>query len=344
MASINQNVPIYPLNGSVVAKNTGSSAPDLSGSFSGNYLFVGNNGGATISGTKNIVGTPGTPIDPRLDLLADYGGPTPTHRLHFDTNPSLSSQAIDAGQINNAIGGVPDVDTAGFYVRSDQRNQGRLRIWSPPAIAEDKRHADMGAYEYQPPLGVQSFAEGTSDGITYTVAAHSRLNFIVVTFDEDVTFPNGPNAAIQLMRDGPNAPTGLLLTPTFVFDGQRKVELSFLFVQSQFIESDNQLGHPSLIDGRYTLTVLGNEVQIVSTGQFIDGAANGTVGSQFNSLYGSVYRLFGDSNDNRSVETADLIQFRLANGGYNVIFDFDGDGTVGLSDFIQFRLRFGGSI
>jgi hypothetical protein len=44
------------------------------------------------------------------------------------------------------------------------------------------------------------------------------------------------------------------------------------------------------------------------------------------------------------VAASDFIQFRLALGGYSVIFDFDGDGAIAASDLIAFRLRFGGSI
>ncbi len=233
-----------------------------------------------------------------------------------------------------------------MYVRTDQRGQGRLRIWAPSTVTEPNRHADIGAFEYQPPVGVESFAEGEYNGTTFTVAAHSRVNYIVVTFDEDVTFTGagGVDSAIQLTQDSTG--TAVTLQPSF-FDNLRRVTLTFA-VGGPFVENDDQLGHPSLKDGRYTLTILGGETQSVNTSQFIDGAANGTAGSDFKSLDGSVYRLFGDSNDNRSVETADLIQFRLANGGNidgnTVIFDFDGDGTVSFSDFIQFRLRFGASI
>ncbi len=44
------------------------------------------------------------------------------------------------------------------------------------------------------------------------------------------------------------------------------------------------------------------------------------------------------------VAANDFIQFHLAFGGTDPIFDFDNDGSVSASDFIQFRLRFGGSI
>ncbi len=45
-----------------------------------------------------------------------------------------------------------------------------------------------------------------------------------------------------------------------------------------------------------------------------------------------------------NVAANDIIQFCLALGGNNPIFDFENEGAVSASDFIQFRLRFGGSI
>lgn len=59
---------------------------------------------------------------------------------------------------------------------------------------------------------------------------------------------------------------------------------------------------------------------------------------------GKIFRIFGDADGDGTVAANDFIQFRLALGGTNPIFDFDGDGAVAASDFIQFRLRFGGSI
>ena len=57
---------------------------------------------------------------------------------------------------------------------------------------------------------------------------------------------------------------------------------------------------------------------------------------------GAIYRLFGDSNGDRTVNGADFLAFRLAflQQPVNPSFDFDGDGQVNGGDFLQFRLRF----
>src|SRR5262249_31236860 len=52
----------------------------------------------------DLVGTPDSPIDPQLEPLGDYGGPTLTMR------PLPSSPAVDAGDNTDA----PDTDQRGF--------------------------------------------------------------------------------------------------------------------------------------------------------------------------------------------------------------------------------------
>ena len=101
----------------------------------------------------------------------------------------------------------------------------------------------------------------------------------------------------------------------------------------------------SLSDGRFTLTVRGDQVQN-STG-FLDGDGNGTAGGDRVVLF---HRLFGDLTGEGTVNGADFNPFRVAfgsgpgNPNYLAAFDFDGDGFVIGSDFNQFRIRFGLSI
>ena len=101
----------------------------------------------------------------------------------------------------------------------------------------------------------------------------------------------------------------------------------------------------SLKDGRYTLTVLANDVN----GGNFDGNGDGVPGDDY-TLVGApgvgpnLFRFFGDINGDGTVSASDFIQFRQFFGGVNPAFDFNIDGSVAASDFIQFRLRFGGSI
>ncbi len=91
------DVSSVTVRNSIVAMNAdaspGSEGPDCSGAFtSQGHNLIGNNAGCPFtSAAGDQVGTPVTPIDPKLGALADNGGPTPTHAL------LKGSPAIDAG-------------------------------------------------------------------------------------------------------------------------------------------------------------------------------------------------------------------------------------------------------
>jgi hypothetical protein len=75
------------LNHVIVAGNQDEQgAPDLSGDFLGTFNLIGDDAGASIDPTDNLIG-----LDARLAPLGDNGGPTPTHL------PRADSPAIDAG-------------------------------------------------------------------------------------------------------------------------------------------------------------------------------------------------------------------------------------------------------
>ena len=105
-----------------------------------------------------------------------------------------------------------------------------------------------------------------------------------------------------------------------------------------------------MVDGVYELRVLASQVaslygnmNVVPGDDYLSPTFNppGTMQPTVN----VVWRLFGDAvGDDRSVAANDFIQFRMALGGYNVQFDFNGNGSIDTADFIQFRQRFGGSL
>jgi subtilisin-like proprotein convertase family protein/subtilisin family serine protease len=61
---------------------------------------------------------------------------------------------------------------------------------------------------------------------------------------------------------------------------------------------------------------------------------------------GAVYRLFGDIDGNRVIDTADLTQFEFAFGTFPVVagFDYENNGVIDTADLTQFELRFGASL
>jgi hypothetical protein len=123
------SVPV--LHNTLIAGNfkgaAGTTRDDVFGRLdpNGDYNLIGDGTGMTglsngVNG--NLVGSAGSPIDPLLGPLQDYGGPTLTHAL------MPGSPAIDAG--NNA-----------YATDWDQRGEGFPRIVNGVI--------DIGAFEYQ---------------------------------------------------------------------------------------------------------------------------------------------------------------------------------------------------
>ncbi|MEO2031809.1 MAG: LamG-like jellyroll fold domain-containing protein, partial [Planctomycetaceae bacterium] len=96
------------INNTIVAGNTGTAEnSDVSGNFtSSGFNLIGKAGGG-VTGFKSddFVGTIASPIDPRLEALADNGGTTKTHAL------MAGSVAIDGGN-NNVVDSSGNNNTA----------------------------------------------------------------------------------------------------------------------------------------------------------------------------------------------------------------------------------------
>ncbi len=119
------------ITNSILASNTAPAEPDCSGAFSSGYDLIGNPGSAATgcigpaAAKHDVVGTTAAPIDPKLSLLANNGGPTPTAAL------LAGSPALDAG--NPAAPGSGN----GACEAADQRGTPR-----PGGV-----RCDIGAFE-----------------------------------------------------------------------------------------------------------------------------------------------------------------------------------------------------
>jgi hypothetical protein len=114
---------------------------------------------------------------------------------------------------------------------------------------------------------------------------------------------------------------------------------------NNFSGADVQFG--SLIDGRYTLSILSAQITNVF-GQSLDGDGDIQPGGNF--VFGDaqgLFRLFGDVNGDQTVNGLDLGFFRNAFGtqagdaNYLSYLDLNGDGVINGFDLGQFRTRFG---
>jgi Dockerin type I domain len=166
-------------------------------------------------------------------------------------------------------------------------------------------------------------------------AQRSRVTDLSVTFDTRVNFAGAVADAFTLVRNGGN-PVSFTASASIV-DGRTVVTLSnFTGVSSQF---------GSLVDGRYTLTVLASQVTD-NYGQHLDGDGDLQQGGNFTfSDAQGLFRFFGDVNGDRHVDIADFglfsSTFNLHAGqtGFIAAFDFNGDGVIDIADFGQFSVR-----
>ena len=129
------------LQNTLVATNVATTGPDVLGRInSADHVLLGDGTGSTgaANGVNgNIVGTSSNPIDPRIGILQNNFGPTPTRAL------LTGSPAIDAG--TNAI--YPPIDQRGLHRRVNGFN-------------------DIGAYEYQPPATI-TFLQVSPNPVTF---------------------------------------------------------------------------------------------------------------------------------------------------------------------------------
>jgi len=190
-----------------------------------------------------------------------------------------------------------------------------------------------------PPPQVQSV------DINAGAAQRSRVTQVKVNFDSIVNLPANPADAFQLARLSDNALVTLSGAVTN-FAGQTHVLLTFI---GGAIESGAGFTAPfSLQDGRYTMTVLSNQVS--NSGGQLDGDGNGTGGDDFVFASASapnppsnIFRFFGDLDGDGDVDATNFLSFRdvfLGIAPYDPALDFDGGGSVDAADFLQFRNRF----
>ena len=89
-------------------------APNLVQSRGGNLIGIGDNTNAGVTfAPSDVVGTSAAPLDPQVDILGAYGGPTPTLRLkatspalHLVPAASLASPLDQRGTVRRANGTV----------------------------------------------------------------------------------------------------------------------------------------------------------------------------------------------------------------------------------------------
>ncbi|MBX7103591.1 MAG: hypothetical protein K1X57_05895, partial [Gemmataceae bacterium] len=274
---------------------------------------------------------------------------------HSALNPTISGDGRIITWFSSATNLAPGMtgpyDTSGTYdqVYSFDRVTGAVTLLTR-SINNPTRFGNANTYFYTPAINgngsVIAFRSSASDLIlldsngfddvfayitpppTITsmkvadgLAQRSVVRSLTVTFDQPVMFAGDPAGAFVVRRGSETVAlsaavtTGTATTVTLTFSG-----------------AGTQFG--SLLDGRYSLTVLSSQVLGIEA---LDGDADGLAGGDY---VANFHRLFGDSNGDARVDAVDFLAFRLGLGMNNPAFDYDGDGVVGPTGFLQFRVRF----
>ncbi len=145
----------------------------------------------------------------------------------------------------------------------------------------------------------------------------SLIKSLGVTFSEVVTTVGSTAAAFVLT--GPGATTIPLNVVLPTVSGHTEAQITFA--------SGTEFG--SLIDGDYTLQVIGGQIQ---------DAANNVLAATASTTF---FRLFGDANGDHFTSQGDYNQFMLTYlNGANSVFDFNDNAEVEQSDYNEFILRF----
>ncbi len=107
---------IITLRNTIVAANQqNSTKPDVVGTFVSNgYNLIGNVGTANGFGANDLTGTSAAILDPKLSVLGNFGGSTPTHAV-FSNSPAVNTADLsnpltfDQRGIERTIGGRADI-------------------------------------------------------------------------------------------------------------------------------------------------------------------------------------------------------------------------------------------
>jgi hypothetical protein len=190
---------------------------------------------------------------------------------------------------------------------------------------------DKGAYEMPPPPPPHVTA--VTPALAHVSSKDPPLTTITITFDKNVTINSGMVSVTGLNTGLNTGYTFSYSLPTYTATLQWPAGLPNDTYQVTVTDSVTASG-----------VALDGEINKLSP---VLPSGNGTAGGSFVCL---VYRLVGDTNEDRSVDVVDLLNlvgtFGLVSGdpGYDAKCDFNNDGSVDVVDLLILVENFGETI
>lgn len=273
-----------------------------------------------------------------LTTVADTSGPySALNRVSINNNGTVAFRAtLRAGGAGIFTGPDPVADK--IFAIGDPLFGSTVRAFLVPAsrglndagqLAFGAQLADLTQTivradpKLPPPVTIESVT--VNDG----AAQRSRVTSLTVAFSGPVTLEPG---AFELRR--PNGSLVGLSVSASLVDGRTVAVLTF---------SGSDIIAGSLADGNYTLTIRGDLVRDAISRR-LDGDGDGSQGGDHAE---ALFRLYGDRDGDRDVDTLDLDRLLLAYGtktgdpGYLDYLDFNGNGAINLIDLFALFGRLG---
>ncbi|MFO0818628.1 MAG: hypothetical protein U1A77_11840 [Pirellulales bacterium] len=249
--------------------------------------------------------------------------------LRLSTTQALDSVMGDGTASVEIVGSLPAINAAleGLTFTSSLTTRGTVVL---QVTTDDQGHMGSGGAKQDTdeiPVTVVAPARVASVVIDNGGNQRSMVRRVTVNFDQPVMVDAG---AFILTRND-----GRLVTLSGYSPGlYSSLTLSF---SGELVERSG-----SLADGNYRLTILSSRIHDRTLGLALDGNADGLAGGDRQDAF---FRLFGDSDGDRDVDTIDAWRFfasmgkRRGQSGYVDYFDHNADGQINGLDNVEFTRR-----
>ena len=291
----------------------------------------------------------------------------------FTYTVSDSNGDVDTATVNvtvNSANDAPTVASVAFSIKKDSRNGTKVgRVTGSDVDGDRLTYSLSGA-------GAAAFAINSRTGTIYVAnasllnSASRSLRFVVEAVDGNggqtsanarVTVKPAPQVTSILINDGHRQrsmikelrvtfseivaidPNAFMLSTSGVNVGLRVTTQN---VRGRTVAtltfSGRAVSAGSLIDGDYKLAIIGRRIHD-SIGNQLDGNGDGREGGDARRTF---FRLFGDSDGDRDVDSRDRTRFFAAYGSragqsrFAWYFDYDSDKRINTRDRSQFLRRF----